>query len=713
MFVEAFGGAQRSRAPRLPAGAAESPGPSRRRRRWRRHVLLGFAALFLLLFAWIAATTPLSRSLQPPVASSLVLLSAEGRPIARQGAIVDDPVSVERLPEHVWRPVLAIEDRRFARHPGIDLSGLVRAALRNLLAGEVREGGSTITQQLVKHTLLSSDRSVARKLREILVAFWLELRLSKAEILSRYLSTAYYGDNVYGLRAAARHYFDRPPERLTVAQAAMLAGLLKAPSRLNPVADLAAAQARTRLVLAAMADVGMLDEVDAARFEPPVPVRVAAREVPSGTYFADWVFPAADLAVGPRSSRSVRTTLEDELQRLAVRIVGRHELRGAQVALVAMRPDGSVAAMVGGRSYRQSPFNRATQARRQPGSTFKLFVYLAALRNGFTPDSPIEDAPVTVGDWSPVNADGRYRGWIDLRTAFGESSNVAAVRLARQVGTDEVVEAARDLGVRSPLDPAPSLALGTSAVSLLELTSAYTAILAGRYPVQPTGLPPELRGAAGAGAAAVPPQRLDRRSTWPMMLDLLWASANLGTGRAAALDDVPTFGKTGTSQDNRDAWFVGFAGDLVVGIWIGHDDNRPLRGVSGGGLPAAIWRDFMAGALREGAVRVGADSPFDIPRFRYVPSAVADPRPVVREQAPPPQTRERRGMEERWQRWLRRSGDRDRARDWERERDRDERDWERERERRERYREEQWEELQEWLRQRERRRERRDEAATS
>ena len=659
-------------APAAPVRRSNAPGPAmpapppaeavapRRRPRFLRRSALALAGLLLLLVVWLAITAPLSKSLQPPVAPSLTLLSTEGRPIARQGAIVDDPVSVARLPPHVWAPVLAIEDRRFLRHWGVDPRGLARAAWRNLRAGEIREGGSTITQQLAKHAFLTSDRSVGRKLREFLIAYWLEIRLDKAEILSRYLSTAYYGDNVYGLRAAAHHYFGRPPERLTIAQAAMLAGLLKAPSRLNPIADLEASQARARVVLATMAGLRMIDAAAAARLPAPVPVRRTTRDLPSGTYFADWVFPAARLAADGAGPQSLRTTLEHELQQLAVRAVSRRRLEGAQVALVAMRPDGSVAAMVGGRSYRESAFNRATQARRQPGSTFKLFVYLAALRAGLTPDSPIEDSPVTIDGWSPVNADGRYRGQVNLRTAFGESSNVAAVRLARQVGMDNVVEAARDLGVRSPLDPSPSLALGTSGMSLLELTAAYTAMLAGTYPVRPTGLSPELRTAA----AGEVPQRLDRRSTWPNMLDLLWASANLGTGRAAALD-VPTFGKTGTSQDNRDAVFVGFAGDLVAAVWIGNDDNRPLEGgVSGGGMPARIWRDFMTGALRRGAIRLGTDSPFEVPRFRYVPAAAPDPRPVVRDAEAERSAREREREAQRWQRWMGEGRDRDRR--WER-----------------------------------------------
>ena len=673
---------ERSNSPGSASPSGGTVAPRRRRLRRRRLAAILAALLLLLPILWLAFTAPLSKSLHPPIPPSLTLLSAEGRPIARQGPIVADPVSIAELPAHVWLPVLAIEDRRFPSHWGVDPQGLIRAAWRNLRAGSVREGGSTITQQLAKHAFLTADRSLARKLREFLIAYWLEFWLSKEEILSRYLSTAYYGENVYGLRAAARHYFDREPDRLTLAQSAMLAGLLKAPSRLNPVADLEASQARGRTVLAAMADAGILDEAEAENVADAVPAPREAQQVPRGTYFADWVFPAARRMVDGAGPNEIRTTLEQALQREAVRAIGAHRLGGAQVALVAMRPDGSVAAMVGGRSYRQSPFNRATQARRQPGSTFKLFVYLAALRSGLTPDSLIDDVPVTVDGWSPVNSDGRYLGPVNLRTAFALSSNVASVRLAQQVGMDRVVEAARDLGIRSELDPSPSLALGTSGLSLIELTGAYSAALAGRYPIVPVGLARPYRTETGDQ------QRLDRQRTWPMLIDLLWASANLGTGRAAALD-VPTFGKTGTSQDNRDAVFVGFVGDLVAAVWIGRDDNRPIRGLSGGGLPAQIWRDFMGRALRSGAIRLGG-GPYDVPRFRYVESLSADPRPLVRDEAVEPAPRRRRGEDRRWRQWERdwreRESDRDRdrrrerLRQLERESDEREREWEKERE---------------------------------
>ena len=580
----------------LPPQAPDHPSPAARRWRWWKRGALAALILFVVLIIWLAITAPLSQSLKPIAPPSITLLSAEGKPIARRGAIIEAPVDVTTLPKHVPQAFMAIEDRRFYSHPGIDPLGIARAAWRNMVAGGVREGGSTITQQLAKVAFLSADRTAARKLREVLIAFWLEAWLSKDEILSRYLSNVYFGDNVYGLRAASLHYFSRTPEKLTVPQAAMLAGLLKAPSRLSPAVNLKGARERSKLVMAAMVDAGFIDAKTAAGLKPAgVNIR-PLRDMPTGTYFADWVLPEArDRAGAVYQEQRVTTTLDSDLQRMAERAVRTAGLGSAQVALVAMRPDGEVVAMIGGRSYADSPFNRVTQAKRQPGSTFKLFVYLAAMRAGMSPDTVVEDTPLVVGDWAPANSGGRYRGKITLRQAFALSSNVAAVRLAQAVGLDQVVRAARDLGITTPLGDQPSLALGTSGTTLLEMTAAYAAVAGNSYPVRARGLPEEERSWF---------DRLwDRKrsfdsDTREKMLTLLAAAANDGTGRSAALN-ARTYGKTGTTQDNRDAIFIGFAGDLVTGVWIGRDDNKPMAGVGGGGLPARIWRAFMADALRD------------------------------------------------------------------------------------------------------------------
>ncbi|HEX8387819.1 MAG TPA: transglycosylase domain-containing protein, partial [Sphingomonas sp.] len=587
----------RAGTPRDDWGYPLPPEPVRRPKRpWGRWIARGLGAAIVLLvlaIGWLAITAPLSQSLEPPAPPSITLTAADGTPIARRGAIIGRPVDAAKLPDHVTGAFLAIEDRRFREHWGISLRGIARAAWSNLGAGGVRQGGSTITQQLAKNAFLDSDRTMARKLREVMIAFWLEAWLTKDEILSRYLSNVYFGDNVYGLTAASKHYFGRTPANLNIGQSAMLAGLVKAPSRLAPTGNLSGARKRQAVVVGAMVDAGFLSAREAERVRPQRVLATRPGQLPSGTYFADWVLPEArDRAGEVRTEATVETTLDRRLQRAAERTVRASTPAGLQAALVAMRPDGRVVAMVGGRDYKKSPFNRATQAQRQAGSTFKLFVYLAALREGMTPDDTVEDRPVDIAGWKPKNNDGRYQGEITLARAFARSSNVAAARLTQQVGVKDVIRAARDLGVSTPIPSEATIGLGTSGVSLLELTSAYAAVAAGRYPVRPQGLGEEERQGwfeRLTGGSRAMPERIQQD-----MLRLL-GGAMRGTGYQARLP-VEAFGKTGTTQDGRDAWFVGFAGDLVVGVWVGRDDNKPA-GLTGGGLPARIWRDFMGSAL--------------------------------------------------------------------------------------------------------------------
>lgn len=582
----------------LELAGGDAPPPRRRTSywRWASRGMAALIVLFVLAVAWLALTAPLSKSLQPPAPPSITLLAADGTPIARRGAEIAEPVDAAKLPAHVRNAFVAIEDRRFYGHLGVDPRGIVRAMVHNATSDGGSQGGSTITQQLAKNAFLTQDRTFTRKAREVLIAFWLEAWLSKEEILSRYLSNVYFGDNAYGLRAASRHYFSTEPEELTLSQATLLAGLVQAPSRLAPTGNLKGARERQKLVVGAMVDAGLLTEREARRVRPAVLKVAKGKELPSGTYFADWVLPQArDRAGGVSTEQEVRTTLDSAIQRAAERAVAAAGLRQSQVALVAMRPDGRVVAMVGGKNYRASPFNRATQARRQPGSTFKLFVYLAALRSGMSPDSIVDDSPVTIGEWKPANSDGRYAGKITLRQAFAKSSNVVAARLTAEIGVGRVIRAARDLGISTPIANEASIALGTSGVSLLELTAAYAAIANGSYPVRPKGLSDEesaddwlalrLGGATRFGSGELD----DMRSMLASVIDG-------GTGRGARLP-VPAFGKTGTTQDSRDALFIGYAGDLVAGVWLGNDDNSPNPGLSGSGVPARIWRDFMVRAL--------------------------------------------------------------------------------------------------------------------
>lgn len=564
---------------------------------WAKRISVSLLAVFILLLAWLAITAPLSKSLQPIAPPQLTLLAADGTPIARNGAIVDQPVDAAKLPPQVIHAFLAIEDRRFYSHWGIDPRGIARAAISGT------GGGSTITQQLAKFTFLTPERSLTRKAREMLIAFWLEAWLTKDQILSRYLSNAYFGDNVYGLRAASLHYFYRQPEKLRPEQAAMLAGLVQAPSRFAPTQHFDRAAKRMKMVINAMVAAGYLTPAQAKAMPTPrLDVRARA-ELPTGTYFADWALPDARKLVGTGYSRqTLTTTLDARLQNIARRVVSQAGLGRAQVALVAMRPNGEVVAMIGGKDYAQSPFNRATQARRQPGSTFKLFVYLAAMEDGMKPSDLIDNTAITSGSYQPQNASGHYSSTITLEDAFARSSNVAAVRLMQKVGDRKVIGTARKLGVTAPLaEGDPSLALGTSSMTLMELTAAYAGVAANSFPVRPHAIPQDKSSwLVWAG---------DRIRAWTSglsysehanMEDLLRSVVTRGTGRAAGLS-MPSYGKTGTSQDNRDALFVGYAGGLVVGVWIGNDDNSPLRGIHGGGLPARIWHDFMVQAQRQGS----------------------------------------------------------------------------------------------------------------
>lgn len=611
-------------APAAPESVAPLAKP--RRSRWKR-VKLGFAAVLFLVFVtigYLAVTAPLSKSLQPIAPPEITLLAADGTPIARNGAITDSPVDVSKLPPHVVHAFLAIEDRRFYSHWGVDPRGIARAAWSNLTGGST-QGGSTITQQLAKFTFLTAERSLTRKARELLIAFWLEGWLTKDEILERYLSNAYFGDNTYGLRAASLHYFHRQPEKLTEGQGALLAGLMKAPSRLAPTNNFALSQKRMRLVLQTMVEAGYLTQQQAKAVPTPrLDVRNRS-ELPTGTYFADWALPQArQIEAAGYAGQTYRTTLDSRLQAAAHRAIRQAGAGKAQVALVAMRRNGEVVAMVGGRDYSASPFNRVTQARRQPGSTFKLFVYLAALKAGMSPDDTLPNTPIEAGSYRPQNAGGAYSPTITLEDAFARSSNVAAVRLFSKVGDEAVIDMARRLGVTSPLPAGdPSLALGTASMTLLELTSAYAGVAANSFPVAPRAFPvPE----AGWFDWLLDGKRSLSSRNHDAIEGMLRATINRGTGHAAMLRG-PNFGKTGTSQENRDALFVGYSGDLVVGVWVGNDDNSPLKGVSGGTIPARIWRDFMRDALGERPVPArpkpvdpdGPVQPLDVPEIGDIP----------------------------------------------------------------------------------------------
>ena len=563
------------------------------------------------LLAWYAYDLPDVADLgERTRAPSVRIISADGVQLARYGDVYATPVRARELPEHLLQAVIATEDRRFYSHFGLDVIALVRATIANLRAGRIVQGGSTLTQQLAKNIFLTPERSIKRKVQELLLALWLERSFTKDEILSIYLNRVYLGAGTYGVAAASRRYFAKPAAKLSLGEAAMIAGLLKAPSRYAPTHDLKRSRARARQVLGFMVDAGYLSEQQAeAAARQPVSVRRLLGSGRGARYFADWVRDRVAGYTGPGAADiTVVTTLDSRLQRAAEEAVawalaGEGAARGAgQAALVALAPDGAVVAMVGGRDYRASQFNRATQALRQPGSAFKPFVYLAALEAGMTPADVVEDAPLTIDGWSPRNYDDTYAGPVTLSDALARSLNTVAVRLAERVGRDKVVAVARRLGVTSPLRADASLALGASEATLLEITRAYTAFANGGQGVLAHGIV-EITGAggvllyrrSGTGLGRV----IEPRHLAPLV-GMLEAVISDGTGRAARLP-WPAAGKTGTSQHWRDAWFVAFTRELTAGVWVGNDDGAAMRRVSGGGLPARLWARFMAAALAGGA----------------------------------------------------------------------------------------------------------------
>ena len=519
----------------------------------------------------------------------------------------------EALPAELRQAVIATEDRRFYGHFGLDVIALARAAFANLRAGRIVQGGSTLTQQLAKNVFLTPERSLKRKVQELMLALWLERTFTKDEILSIYLNRVYLGAGTYGVEAAARRYFAKSARDLNTIEAAMIAGLLKAPTRYAPTRDPERALARARQVLGLMVDASYLSAAEAeAAARAPLRIR---RQLDGGrgarllrrlgARSGGRLRRARAPVTSPSSRRSIRAFSVPPRRRSN----GRWPARARRTAPGRRRSSrwmrtARVRAMVGGRDYRASQFNRATQALRQPGSAFKLFVYLAALEAGMTPRDMVEDAPLTIAGWSPRNYDDRYAGPVTLRTALARSLNTVAVRVAERVGRERVAAAARRLGVTSPLRADASLALGASETSLLELAQAYAVLANQGRGVWAHGID-AIRGADGAllyRRAGSGPGRVVAPDVLAPLVGMLAAVIDEGTGRAARLP-WPAAGKTGTSQDWRDAWFIAFTRDLVAGVWVGNDDGAPMNRVTGGGLPARLWARFMTQALAGAAPR--------------------------------------------------------------------------------------------------------------
>jgi penicillin-binding protein 1A len=560
--------------------------------------LVGWVVLFFTFAPRLPNTDELFKDSEQ---ATVTLLADDGSVLARRGAEGRRFVSLGDISPLLVKAVIATEDHRFYEHFGIDPVGMIRAAFINLRAGSIVAGGSTITQQLAKNLYLTPERSLRRKLEELTLALWLEARLSKNQILTLYLNRVYLGAGAYGVEAASERYFGKPAAKVSLAEAAMIAGLLKAPSALAPTNDLDRARERAGVVLDRMVDAGYITKAQ-AQAAKLAPARLAPEsQTDLAGWFVDWVLDGLTDSLGkPEHDLVVRTTLDRRIQRAsetALRKVveGPGVRRGVEEgAIVVLDTSGAVRAMVGGDSYRQNRFNRAAFARRQPGSAFKPFLYLTALESGYRPGTVIEDRPLRIGSWSPSNFDGKANGKVTLEEALTRSLNLASVGLIMKVGAAKVAKTARQLGIVSDLQAVPSLALGTSEVTPLELTAAYIPFATGGVR-RPVFAVKDVREAGGRTLYRYTPTdvRVMPPDVAAEMQQLLRHVVDDGTGRAADLGARPAAGKTGTTQNSRDAWFVGYSGSYVAGVWLGNDDDRPMRGVTGGSFPAQIWRDVM------------------------------------------------------------------------------------------------------------------------
>jgi penicillin-binding protein 1A len=583
-----------------------------RSRRFRLLVILpAMAVLFsvgallcLLIYYTSVLPNPLTFRKQE-VAPTLRILAADGSTLAERGQNYDY-IPIDLLPKHVIDAVVATEDRRFFDHWGLDPSGLARAVFANLRARRYMQGGSTLTQQLAKNLYLTSERTLARKFDELFLALWLEMRLSKQDIIELYLNRVYFGGGAFGIEAAARRYFDKSARKLTVPEAAVIAGLLKAPSKFSPASNPVLARSRARSVVAKMVAAGFLTTAEeqraintAIRFHDPQ----STREITGLEYAIDYALERLPQVAGTGLKEVIiETTVDAALQKHAqtslTKLIQREaeDSHTGQGGIVVLDIEGGIRALVGGRSYVESQFNRAVKAKRQPGSTFKTFVYLAALESGLNPDSTVYDLPFVINGWSPRNEGGSYRGAMSLRQGLAQSINTVAVRLHMDLGPKRTVAVANRLGIKSELRDGPSLALGTSEVTLLELTSAYGVFANGGEAMEP-----HIIRRVSTNGGRVIYQRTAKHAS-PIvsarnvgaMNDMLNATLVSGTGKRAGISKHPAAGKTGTSQDSRDAWFVGYTAHFVGGIWLGNDNGRAMNKIMGGTLPAKLWHDVMA-----------------------------------------------------------------------------------------------------------------------
>lgn len=557
------------------------------------------------MIAWYGARMPAAATWSiPDRPPNVKIVAVDGKLIANRGMTGGEAVGLHQMSPYLPQAVIAIEDRRFRAHFGIDPIGLARAMLTNAMQLRWVQGGSTLTQQLAKNLFLKPERTIERKVQEVLLALWLEQKFTKDQILEMYLNRVYFGSGAYGVQAASQRYFNKPARDLSLSQSALLAGLLKAPSRLSPARDPRAAEERAQLVLTAMREENMIGDREMAAAMSAPAARAASYWTGSEHYVADRIMEELPGLIGEvRSDIMVDTTVDLDLQKLAEKSIRRlvrengEKGRVSQGALVSIDGSGAVRAMVGGYDYANSQFDRASEAKRQPGSAFKPFVYMAALEQGLTPDTVRNDAPIRIGKWKPENYDDKYYGNVTLTAALSKSLNSVAARLVSEIGPGAVVEAAHRMGIESDLNANVTIALGTSEVTLLELTAAYLPFANGGYR-PPVHFIRRITTASGKvlydyGQGGAP--RVIRPAIVGMMNAMMAQTVETGTARRAGFG-FPAAGKTGTSQKSRDAWFIGYTSNLTTGVWFGNDDGTPMHHVTGGTLPASAWKEFMAAA---------------------------------------------------------------------------------------------------------------------
>jgi penicillin-binding protein 1A len=521
--------------------------------------------------------------------------AADGTVIQTLGPSFGRWLTVKQLPHEMKDAMVAVEDRRFYMHPGVDPIGITRSFWVRAVKGRWTQGGSTITQQLARNVYLNSNKEFGRKMREIILALAMETKFSKAQILELYLNKVYFGGGAYGVDAASRKFFDHGAEELSLAEAAIIAGLVKAPSRYSPTADAKAALGRAGVVVEVMQDAGMITAAEAASVKPALVKMNAEPPQDSVRYFTDWALPQLDGLIDETEKPiDVWTTLDLKMQRAATAAIAANAPRGAQGALVAIDRDGAVKAMVGGTDYVTSNYNRAVTAVRQPGSAWKLFVYLTALEAGFRPEDKVEDKPVEIEGWQPKNSGGNYAGEITLRTAFAYSKNTVAAQIGQEVGTSSIANMARRFGITTPINTQPSMVLGTSEARVIDMTRAFAAVAAKGRSITPFGISKVTTIDGDVIYSAKSQKSIQLVEDWVAggMTDLMQTAVATGTGRAANIGR-PVAGKTGTTSSNKDGWFLGFSSGLTTGVWMGRDDARAVGGLEGGRAPAQAWAAFM------------------------------------------------------------------------------------------------------------------------